>query len=313
MNQINFFQRREFGEIVGVAFQFVKQNFVHYFVNMILLNLPIIFLLVGGGLYIFKNSSIEQVISGLRFGGVSTFLGFLLVIFVLALLWASYASAITYNYYLLYIEKGAKKFSLQDLFSAALSSISRLLVANLIFGLIVFVIAIIFGALVGASGSGGLAVLFGMILLIVGVYYGVKIAFFQLIIVREKLNIFEAIMRSANIIKGNWWQTFGLFFVFGVINYLVSNIVNTVLGLFGVQIFDATTFMGREIPQIGMTTIVVFAIAQVITSVLSNMFSQTGLFAQYGNLLEEKEGVGLKSKVEQIGKSQDNENDEEDF
>lgn len=313
MNQINFFQRREFGEIVGVAFQFVKQNFIHYFVNMLLLNLPIIILLVGGGLYVFKNSSIEQVISGLRFGGVSTFLGFLLVMFVLALLWVSYASAITYNYYLLYIEKGAKKFSLQDLFAAALASIFRLLVANLVFGLIIFIVAIIFGALVGALGNGGLAVLLGMILLILGIYYGIKIVFFQLIIVREKLNIFQAIMRSFNIIKGNWWKTFGLFFVFGVINYLISNIVNTALGLFGVKIFDATTFMGREIPQVEITTIVVFAIAQVITSVLSNMFSQTALFAQYGNLLEEKEGVGLKSKVDLIGKNQDNENDEEDF
>ena len=326
MNQINFFQRREFGELVGVAFQFAKQNFLHYFINILLLNLPVIALLIGGAMYVFQDSSLEVLASSIRFGGAAAVLGFILFFSAFVLLWVSYNSAITYNYYLLYIEKGAKKFSLQDLFSAAMGSMFSLLVANLILGAIVSASVVIIGMILGVLGR--LGVLIGFVLLFFGINYAVRIAFYPLIIVREKLNVFAAITRSFSIINGHWWQTFGLFFVFGVIdfglffglffvfgviNYLISNIINTILSIFGIKIFDATIFMGKEIPQIGTVTIVVFAIVQVITSVLSNMFSQTALFAQYGNLLEEKEGVGLKGKVEQIGKTTDNENDEEDF
>ncbi|GAB4131925.1 MAG: hypothetical protein OHK0045_24280 [Raineya sp.] len=312
MNQLNFFQRREFGEIVGFSFQFVKQNFFHYFVNILLLHVPLIVLLIGAGFYIFENFPIEQVISGLRFGGVAPIIGFLMAFFALVLFWLSYTSAVSYNYYLLYIEKGSKNFSLQDLFAAALASIWRLLIANFILGLMLFVIFVLFTVLVGV-GQGVPAVLLAIALFAFGVYYSIKMAFFQLIVVREKLNVFEAIARSMKITEGSWWQTFGLFFVFGIISYLISNIVNTILGLFGLEILDVTTFVDREIPQIEAMSVVVFAIAQVVVSVFSNMFSQTGFFAQYGNLLEEKEGVGLKNKVEQIGKTQDNESEEEDF
>jgi hypothetical protein len=313
MNQLNFFQRREFGEIVGFAFQFVKQNFIHYFVNILLLNLPIVALLIGGGAYMFQNANLEDFLSAFRFGGVGAILGFLVLFFIFVLVWASYVSAISYNYYLLYIEKGAKKFSLQELFSASIGSMFRVLAANFVVGLIVLLVIIIFGAIVGGTGSGVIAVLLGLALSVVAIIYAVRILFFQIVVIREKLGAFAAISRSFQIIKGYWWQTFGLMVVFGIISYLISNIVNLFLELLGLRIFDATSFMGRELPQIGTGAIIIFAIVQVITSVLSNIFSQTALFAQYGNLLEIKEGIGLKDKVEKIGETQDNDQDEEDF
>ncbi|MFN3317005.1 MAG: hypothetical protein ACK40K_09355, partial [Raineya sp.] len=201
MKQLNFFQRRELGEIVGFAFEFVKQNFFHYFVNILLLNVPIIILLVGGFWYLFKTQTIEELLYVFRFGGVSSLIGFLIAVFFFAFLWVSYASAITYNYYLLYIEKGAKKFSLQDLFAAAIGSMFRLLIANFVLGLILLVIFILFGALVGGLGQGGFSVLLGLVLLVLGLYFGIKLTFFQIIVVREKLGAFEAIKRSFDLIK----------------------------------------------------------------------------------------------------------------
>jgi hypothetical protein len=311
MNQINFFQRREFGELVGVTFQFVKQNFVHYFVNVLLLNLPLIVMFVAGAMYVIQANTLEDLVSAVRFGGVEGVFSFVFLLFLAFIMWISYGNAITYNYYLLYVKKGAGKFSLQELFSASLSSTVPLLVANLILGTILLASMILFFTLGLFLGILGVLTTFALIFL--GIYYGVRISFYPLIIVREKVNIFTAIKRSLNIIKGHWWQTFGLLVVFGIINYLISNITNTLLGFLGIRIFDPTVLVGGEIPQIGTIAIVLFVITQVVISVLSNMFSQTALFAQYGNLLEEKEGIGLKEKVEQIGKTSDNEKDEEDF
>lgn len=313
MNQINFFQRREFGELVGVTFQFVKQNFVHYFVNVLLLNLPLIVMFVAGAMYVIQTNTLEDMVSAVRFGGVEGVFSFVFLLFLAFIMWISYGNAITYNYYLLYVKKGAGKFSLQELFSASLSSTMPLLVANLILGTILLASMVLFFMFLGRLFISTLGVLMTFALIFLGIYYGVRISFYPLIIVREKVNIFTAIKRSLNIIKGHWWQTFGLLVVFGIINYLISNITNTVLGFLGIRIFDPTVLVGGEIPQIGTIAIVLFVITQFVISVLSNMFSQTALFAQYGNLLEEKEGIGLKEKVEQIGKTSDNEKDEEDF
>jgi len=313
MNQINFFQRRDFGELVGVAFQFVKQNLVHYFVNVLLLNLPLIVMFVAGAMYVIQTNTLEDLVSAVRFGGVEGILGFLLLLFLVFVVWASYGSAITYNYYLLYVKKGVRNFTLQELFSASIASMVRLFVANLIFGTILLVSMILFFMFLGGLFSDILRVLIVFALIFLGIYYGIRISFYPLIIVREKVNVFTAIKRSFDIVKGHWWQTFGLLVVFGIINYLISNIINTVLGFLGIRIFDPTVLVGGEIPQIGTIVIVAFVITQFVISVLSNMFSQTALFAQYGNLLEEKEGIGLKEKVEQIGKTSDNEKDEEDF
>jgi len=313
MNQINFFQRREFGELVGVTFQFVKQNFVHYFVNVLLLNLPIVALLIAGAMYVINTNTLEQLVSVFRFGGIEGVFSFLFLFFLAFIVWISYGNAITYNYYLLYVKKGVKNFSLQELFSASLASTIPLFVANLIFGAILLASMVLFFMFLGSLFISTLGVLITFALIFLGIYYGIRIYFYQLIIIREKVNVFTAIKRSFGIIKGHWWETFGLLVVFGIINYLISNLTNTILSVFGIKILDTTIFVGREIPQIGTIAIVVFAITQVVISVLSNMLSQTALFAQYGNLLEEKEGIGLKEKVEQIGKTSDNEKDEEDF
>lgn len=311
MKQLNFFQKREFGEIVGFVFQFVRQNFVHYFVTMLLLNLPIVLLLIGGGVLLLQNNQLEQLISAFRFDNEGFILKVLLLLFGFVLVWASYISAITYNYYLLYIAKGGNNFSIQDLFTAALGSMFRLLTANLVLGLIIFFAMVIMLFLAG--GLGGLAVLLILVMVVLAINYGVRIAFFQLLVVREKLDVFSAIRRSMNLIKGHWWQTFGLFVIFSIISYLINNIINTILKIFDMNLFDVTLLMEKELPELGIASIVVFAIVQVVTSVISNMFSQTAIFAQYGNLLGEKEGVELKDKVEQIGKTQDNDSEEEDF
>jgi hypothetical protein len=308
MNNLNFFQRREFGDNVSFTFQFVKENFLHYFVNVLLLNIPI-WVLVGGGLYLFADNFVSMFVA-LQGGGIGAIILPLLILFLFVLIWFAYSSSITYNYYVLHMEKGAKNFSLQDLFSASLASMIRLLVANLILGGIIFVILIVVGILIGALGK--LGTILAIPLPIVLLMYAVRLAFFQIVVIREKKSAMEAITKSFFLVKDHWWETFGLIVVFGIIGYLISSIIDYIFGTFGANTFNYESILrGSFTPTMG--GVIVYVVVSIITSSLTNMFSATAIFAQYGNLVEQKEGVGLKGKIDKLGKTTDNETDEEDF
>ncbi|MCU0439927.1 MAG: glycerophosphoryl diester phosphodiesterase membrane domain-containing protein [Raineya sp.] len=306
MSKLNFFQKRDFGENVSFTFQFVKENFIHYFVNILILNIPI-WILIGLGVYTFADKfSIES----LRFGGVSSLFGIMIGIFVLAILFGTYASSVGYNYYLLYMEKGHKRFNLQELFSRAIGSMMRLLVANIILFGIALGIMIVVSFLITLLGR--FEVILMCLLSIVGVFYGIRLILFQIIVIRDNKPAIEAIQKSFFLIKDNWWQTFGILIVFIVIGFIISWIVQSIMGIFATEVITPQDLLGGNF-NMTIGTIVIYIITNIITSTLSGMFSTTAVFAQYGSLVEEKEGVHLKQNINKFGTVPDNEKEEEDF
>lgn len=306
MNKLNFFQKRDFGENVNFTFQFVKENFIHYSVNMLILNVPI-WIFVGLGVYTFAdNFSIES----LRFGGLSSLFGTMIGIFVLAILFSTYASSVGYNYYLLYMEKGHKGFNLQELFSRSIGSIMRLLVANIVLFGIALGIIVVVSLLISLFGKFGTILMFP--LSIVGIFYGIRLIFFQIIVIRDNKPAIEAIQRSFFLVKDNWWQTFGILIVFAVIGLIISWIVQSIMGIFATEVITPQDLLGGNF-NMTIGTIIVYIITNIITSTLAGMFSTTAAFAQYGSLVEEKEGVHLKQNIDKFGTTSDTEKEEEDF
>lgn len=308
MNKLNFFQKRDFGENVNFTFQFVKENFVHYFVNMLILNIPI-WILVGLGVYTMADN-FSGIMDSLRTGGVFSILGTLIGAFILGILFSTYASSVGYNYYLLYMQKGHKSFSLQELLAKAIGSMMKLLVANIVLFAITFGIMIITSPLIGLLGRFGVILMFP--LFFVGIFYAIKLVFFQIIVIKEDKPAIEAIKKSFFLVKDNWWQTFGILIVFGVIGFIISWIVQSIMGIFATEVITPQDLLGGNF-NMTIGTIVIYIITNIITSTLTGMFSTTAVFAQYGSLVEEKEGVHLKQNIDKFGTTPDNEKEEEDF
>lgn len=121
----------------------------------------------------------------------------------------------TYNIMLKIVEK--KKAKIRDLFS-----VSYLLPQ--------YIIAIIIKVLV---------ILVGFLLFIIpGVFWSVRFQFSSYIIIDEKVSPFEAIRRSSQITKGNWWK---LFF-FNIVLVLI-NIAGAICFLIGLIVTIPTTML----------------------------------------------------------------------
>ena len=104
---------------------------------------------------------------------------------------------VTHGYISLYVSKGKGNFTKND--------VGELLKKNLwkVFGagILVYIMAVI-----------------GFLLFYIpGIYLAVATIFVFLIIIYENKSATESISRSFEIIKGKWWQTFGLILVFGLI------------------------------------------------------------------------------------------------
>jgi len=131
----------------------------------------------------------------------------------------------------------------------------------------------------------GLAVAFGLILLIVP---GLMIATAWCVavpsLVAERLSIGDAFGRSAELTRGNRWRIFALFLILWVVTMLISLIAGAIAGA-GLAFGDPAAMARLNANPVFM------AVNAVITAV-SALFQATGLAVLYVELRKAKEGAG---------------------
>ncbi|WP_114783578.1 hypothetical protein [Botryobacter ruber] len=135
-----------------------------------------------------------------------------------------------------------------------------------------------------------------LFLLGLGLYLGVVLSLFVVVMVREDLDFIETVERCFTLIKGNWWATFGLIIVAGFIQGVVTWL--TALPLFAIGVMR-----GLQVP--GMDNDLLLVVVQTISSVLGiyiYAISAIAIGFQYFNLVEKKEGLGLLEQADLIGR-----------
>lgn len=160
-------------------------------------------------------------------------------------------------------------------------------------GLIIFGGALVFVllfAVAGAMDSGVLAFILGLAL-VIGLIY-VSVVFLLTFPARMQENISSpaSISRAFQLIKGHWWQTFGVIFIIGLISVIIQLIVESFGGMFAG--LTGGGFMGT------MTIIG----GAVISMLIGGFFSAVSLTAagfQYFNLQEEEQHED--SLIDEIG------------
>ncbi|UOQ65227.1 hypothetical protein [Hymenobacter volaticus] len=142
----------------------------------------------------------------------------------------------------------------------------------------------------------GILIALGSVLLVVpGMYLAIGLSFVWTVQVLENNSVSQGISRSLYLIKGYWWSTFGLMFIMSIILGLLAMIF---------QVPYLFTFVGKLLHWSFVSSDVLMVASTMLASV-GQMFLYSMLFIallfQYFNLVEKKEGLGMRNLVASLG------------
>lgn len=296
MNQTKIELRkvRDFGGILNVIFEYIKINFKSLLKSNLLIGAPTI-LLAGVFLGIYQSSlfsfdvdsTIPQI--GLPFL-LSTFLTMVSYFIIMV---------VTYSHLSVYRQSETGIFDVEDVWQKTKQNFLMMLFTVIGYSFILGIVGSLFvglGFYLTYQGN------YGFIFLIfigIGILIYLTINYSLVFIVRieEEITFFAALKRSKNLIKDNWWFTFGLTLVVGLIQSFI--LYALYIPTYVVMFFITFSGVGSDT---GSFSKILFIVTSIITSLGAILYtiSTLAIAFQYYNLVERKEAPGLLQKVENI-------------
>ena len=295
--KIEFFKEREFGDKINITFAFIRQNAGSYLKYQLFISGP--FIAVGVILTALFMSSFFGIITSAGANGVadpSAVLGSMGNLFLTMLIYMMIylvVSLVGLGYMRAYHESPDGKVDMSD--------ITRRFWKKLPAGL-------------GAVLLGLVCISIGYLFLIIpGIYLAIAFSLILVIIMFEDdSNSVSVIGRSIKLTGGKWWSTFGLLFVTSIIAAAIGYVIQLPVALISFsQEFTSASESGVVDPEgFGTTFGVVYSLFYYIALLINVFIVQTALAFQYFNLVEKKESRGLMDKIEGMGASTEEQNEE---
>jgi hypothetical protein len=310
-------QERDFGDKINASFTFVSQNFKTIFLSVLYFAGP---LSIIGGIAqgIVQSNNLAFTTSGAvkprgtsageifanSFGDSFTHLLTLnYLIAVIFLILASVTVAITVYAIILEYKENPDSLTIERVFARMKTIFLPVLgsygVTILIFLVIVIAFVAVIGALIGGLGGiygGFLSAIVGLIGFIIVFYFFVMFSLSPAIVAYEGIGALEALSRAKYLIKDKWWSTFGLIMIIGIINSFVAMIFGApAMIVTFMKVLKVGGGISGNVPLI--LTSVISTVGQVVVSSLTYV----AISFQYFNLVEKREGNGLKMLIEGIG------------
>lgn len=271
-NNTVIYKVRDFGELIGdpIKFFFEEIKFLSknilFFVGPFVLLSAIITGMYGGG----NANIISSLISGdfpavnSRSQGASFLL---LVQFIQTIVLYSLVGV----YIKLYIKKGRGNFTSDDIWN----------------GIKKFFFPVFGGYLLMA-----LMIIVGFFLLFFpGVYISIVMTIVIPIIILEEDGVANAISRAFDLMKGNWWFTFGILLVFGILSSIFTLTINGIVaGVFA--------FGSRSATVVAISG----ALISIVTAIVTSAYAFVPVFL-YASFVSEKEDPNLAERIKNISKN----------
>ncbi len=154
------------------------------------------------------------------------------------------------------------------------------------------VVVLIFSVL-GAAGMVLGGILFGIAM----IYVAVPLSFILVVKVNEDTDFLKAISRCFEIVKDNWWVTFGL----GIITMIISWVISVVLSLPVSSYTMSKEFLSpAHNVNIDILPAILMAVLSTISTVITNPLTAIIMSFQYFNLAEKKDNNNLMSRIDNI-------------
>ncbi len=290
--RIEFKKIREFGEIIGDTFLFIKQNlkplmkafftFCGIFIlgamiSSILTQLQMVNLLEGA-----KNGSIANVYGNSPF---AIFYNFsinyaLLMIFIVLNYTAMYVTVL--SYISIYIQKGNVAPTLPEVWIYFKFYFWRILGSGLLMSMFL--------------------TLCFVCCVLPGIYVFPAVSLFYVVMIMENAGFGQSFERPYKLLKEEWWVTAATLLVIWIITYACTLVVQ----MPAIIITMVTTFTHLEKPLTRGSAILT-SVAQYISQVFL-IIPIIGSTFIYFNLIERKESSGLLSRIEGLGQSTSSDN-----
>lgn len=290
--KINLYKQRELGDLVNITFAFIRQNAKSLFKAHVAINLPIMLVLVFLTLavqYVTGFDFQKQLSAGAADGflGDMTYISNIVFSSISGLVFYVTLGLVNTVYMHLYLQHGNETFP--QIEPAQVWEGVKRYFASSIGGVLLY----------------GIAIALGFVLCFLpGVFVLVAFWLFQSSIVFEKTDGVSSLSRSYDLVKNNWWITFGFLIVMGILSGILAAIINAPTYIF--TFFAAFHF----IEDGSMDSLNLAPYVWVLISLFTTVLGYLGSFVSYtitqiaanyhfGNLVEQKEARGLTAVINQ--------------
>lgn len=302
--EADFRQERDFGAKIGATFEFLGAHWRPLGKCLLYFVLPVS-LVMGIGMGLIMNSMFnlmgrvqtnpQAMQDPSSVFGASYFSGMGLVMIGAMLAFVAVMSTVYSYVHLLLSTEPTVPPTPAQVWAVMKSRFGRILLSfALLFGLYI-AFAGLFVGLIAVLGNGGMAGLLTLLLFPVMVYLGVPLMLYFPVLLLEEGGVVAALRRCYVLVRGKWWSTLGLVVVAGMIQGMLTIV-------FALPQYAVMFGKMLKIPVLGSDVV---GMAAQCLYVAGAMFTYPVLLLalafQYFNLVERKEGVGLRGLVDSLG------------
>lgn len=262
--KIDFRQVRDFGSLINITFEFIRENFKGLALSQLIIAGPAVILLGIMNTLNLLNTFSETVFLRLVIIYVPMFFVFILVM------------SVAYGYINIYLDTDKTEITPADVWEEVKKNFG-MMSATLILSSIWIALA-------------------SLLLILPGIYLLINFSIVFAIRHREKLSFSDAFSRCTELIKHRWWYTFGLAIVIGIIQAFFTYILQMP------STIAIVLRMTNILQGFSVFNTLLLLITSVIGS-FGHLFYSIfciGMTFYYYTLVEQKEARGLLNKVETI-------------
>jgi hypothetical protein len=316
----NFWHERDFGAKISATFEFISAHWRTLGKCLMYFVLPFT-LLMGIGLGFFTNSMFDQMsgaMAGKKSGWHSTVgahtssspfgmfnFGGMALAFIAGMLAFLLLTGTVFGYLRARLRLPANQpVTPAEVWAEVRARLGRmvLVIMLLVGGYVVVVLGavMLIGVLASTGGGGSFAsaVLGFPLVGALVVYLAVVLSLFFPVLWLEDNSLMGTLLRCFQLIKGRWWATFGLIAVVGIIQSSLSIVF--IIPQYAVMFGKMLHVPGLDSDLLGILAQCIYAAGIIFTYTIPLL----ALSFQYFNLAEQKEGVGLRLLVNELGQAQ---------
>jgi len=315
IKKIEFRKVRDFSQKFNATFEFLRQEFKPLLYCVIYIAGP--FIVLGGimGAYYQKNSlslidfsSFSEELLG------SDFWISAVVMLVFSMLAYIFIFAALNEYIKLY--KASDHVRSQEVWTAVKQNLTGYISSAL-----ALMVLMIFAMFAGGMILGGLIVAANIILLNVFLFFAMMLGIMFLVIIiylsyitynNEDIGIIGATNRVFKLLKGNWFDTLGLFIVAWIMT-IVLNIIFSLPNMIMTSIGVFHSIESKDTIQLSLSEELLFGFTAFISSTggfFVSIILMLVMIFQYYSLVEKREAHGLLNRIEEMGNKKQDEDEE---
>ncbi len=276
-------------QVISLTFDFFRQNAKPLSKSIVMLVGPVVLVLLACAVLVLKSfySSVLTDAAQLgRIGWGSVGAG------LVGVIGFTIMCAVVHQFVILYMERGPDGFDVADVRRAAFSDVPGLLGTMLAIAFLGFL------TILPATALRWLALL----VIPIWIYLSVPLALLPSIRSRERLGPIDGLRRSIELIRDNWWRTFALIFLMGIIVSMVSSFVYIPFSLIvGLSSFHRTTAdYSDAVGTLAIGMAIFYAVAYFLYSLVV-----LAINLQYYSLAERLDRTAIMDRIDSIGRRDD--------